>query len=906
VATQQPPALPVITAETARAQAAEAAAQATASAALPVAGGNLTGALVGTSAAFSVQLTAPALASTPNTAGSIAFNTGSGRFDFGLGSSIANHTRLTGDTMTGALTLSGAPTASLHAATKGYVDAASATYSAGIHIQSTLWNASTNSPALSSGGGGASAGALYYVGTAGTTALDGNSSWSVGDALLTTGAAWIRFPANALYAPVVNPTFQTAATAPVFTLSGGGSVASLSLIPNIASATLDAAGNVGPYVRADGGFVVGTLYAAGLQVTSISGVTLTTSTLNGGSITNQTSVGFASGDNFALLSLIPYIGFAIRDAAGNISAFADQSGAFNFSTLNAVAATVQTLTTYDLVLPNGFSPTAITVAGATTAALTPLVPDVVSVSEDASGNIAGMIRAGGDILAPFSSSEVAKSQQAYVTRSFRMTQGPPTLYGSTQSTADGGPSTYHTCMSLDTTGFDAVRLLISCGQPTAGNSLKAVIAASDTINDYLNPTNNGSAGTWVPVTFNNNGTDEDWFDQPLGAFSLPLSVLMPSGNVLSFASGVSAVQIGAPVFARGVLPGTVVTATNPSATPQTVTLSQNTDGGANYYQSPVGTLVWFGNLIGTLQPNGLTTAVTITPSDWIPLSSLNRADGGLWPLLMARVYVGGTPYPLSGLVSGTLHSAFSNTIGDRVFSCYSATGDAVTTTSGFSPGADNGKSMILAVQFMSRSRGVFTFGVGDSVIEGFAAIIAGIGGLALSHMRLSTPQCPVTQIVLPNGWSNSSGTGVMIWPTAKSLLTLLKPNVLALQTWSRNDFLETLAFTQADADWQWQQNMMLAEKASAWGCQTLFYGAWPNTTMTSANEPIRTGNNARAAQFASGGGMFQNNDAIIGTGTTPVNTQATWALNDGLHCNAEGQNAIATSMDQMLKKGIGL
>lgn len=52
------------------------------------------------------------------------------------------------------------------------------------------WNASTNSPSLASGTG--TKGYMYKVSTPGTTTLDGNSSWSVGDFAIYDGTTWDR------------------------------------------------------------------------------------------------------------------------------------------------------------------------------------------------------------------------------------------------------------------------------------------------------------------------------------------------------------------------------------------------------------------------------------------------------------------------------------------------------------------------------------------------------------------------------------------------------------------------------------------------------------------------------------------------------------------------------------------
>jgi hypothetical protein len=99
--------------------------------------------------------------------------------------------------------LTGAPTAptpsnssnNTSVATTAFVQGVLASVTGGLNYQGT-WNASTNTPALTSGVG--TKGFLYVVNTAGTTTLDGNSSWSVGDFVNFNGTVWQRIPAQAV------------------------------------------------------------------------------------------------------------------------------------------------------------------------------------------------------------------------------------------------------------------------------------------------------------------------------------------------------------------------------------------------------------------------------------------------------------------------------------------------------------------------------------------------------------------------------------------------------------------------------------------------------------------------------------------------------------------------------------
>ncbi len=54
------------------------------------------------------------------------------------------------------------------------------------------WDASTNTPTLVSGVG--TAGDYYFVSVAGTTTIDGISSWSIGDKIIFSGTAWQNAP----------------------------------------------------------------------------------------------------------------------------------------------------------------------------------------------------------------------------------------------------------------------------------------------------------------------------------------------------------------------------------------------------------------------------------------------------------------------------------------------------------------------------------------------------------------------------------------------------------------------------------------------------------------------------------------------------------------------------------------
>jgi hypothetical protein len=82
---------------------------------------------------------------------------------------------------------------STNIATTAFVQNLISAVAGGLNYQGA-WNASTNTPTLTSGVG--TKGYLYQVDVAGTTTLDGNSTWDVGDLLSFSGTVWQRIPAQ--------------------------------------------------------------------------------------------------------------------------------------------------------------------------------------------------------------------------------------------------------------------------------------------------------------------------------------------------------------------------------------------------------------------------------------------------------------------------------------------------------------------------------------------------------------------------------------------------------------------------------------------------------------------------------------------------------------------------------------
>jgi hypothetical protein len=114
----------------------------------------------------------------------------------------------------------------------------------GAVVYQGVWNASTNTPALTGGVG--TKGCYYKVSVAGTTSIDGNSQWNVGDTIIFDGTAWDKIDGitnevisvAGLYGSIAGPALKSALAIAASDVSGlatvatSGSYSNLSGVPS--------------------------------------------------------------------------------------------------------------------------------------------------------------------------------------------------------------------------------------------------------------------------------------------------------------------------------------------------------------------------------------------------------------------------------------------------------------------------------------------------------------------------------------------------------------------------------------------------------------------------------------------------------------------------------------------------
>jgi len=101
------------------------------------------------------------------------------------------------------------------------------------------WNADTNTPTLTNGSG--SNGDYYKVSTAGTTSIDGISSWAVGDWILSNSTAWEKIDQTETVTSVSGRTGAVTLTSADVSLDNVTNDAQLKIASNLSDLNDDAA-----------------------------------------------------------------------------------------------------------------------------------------------------------------------------------------------------------------------------------------------------------------------------------------------------------------------------------------------------------------------------------------------------------------------------------------------------------------------------------------------------------------------------------------------------------------------------------------------------------------------------------------------------------------------------------------
>jgi len=683
----------------------------------------------------------------------------------------------------------------------------------------------------------------------------------------------------------------------------------------MSKAWADASGNVGAYIALDGTWQ---LPAVGAKTFTVPTATITT--LSGATETYDTITVRTAG-TYSANPLWP-VARAWTDPTGAANSVIMPDGTWQMRSLVATTVTVTNLTATNFTQPGASTPSALQFGNVVTSA-SDRRNRYTNASTDSADQAAFALTSTGSVAFAPASGVLAKHSQSRIERSHVMTAGPPS-HSDSANVAGVANTTHHLCCTLDTIGYEAIRLVIPSMGLTAGGVLTACIAPSASATDKLNPVDGtGNPVPWKPVTFISAGQNVNWEDQPFGSISLTTTnAVTPQGSsTLTFAD-TTGVTVGMVCYipTNGTASGIYLAdhwARVTAVSPTTVTLSKPIQngwnmGGTGVNGLPVSWPCWFSPeklTVPAWPGNGSGSQVTLLTSDWIPLSSLDRSDGGRWPILLVRIYGATAGFTT---LDTDLSPDWSGYTQDRIWTCMTQTGDFVSdgTQSGFTNSTDNGIMALGFVQYYSRTRGCTMMWSGDSITQGInTGSMEGHGAVIRAARQLSTPAVPVTAVGMVNGW-NGCGLGQGIWASSIAHIDVFQPQVLAQCTWSRNGEFNvppsgTPPYSQNSADWYFQQTLRIAQKAMRrYRTQILYFPMGPSDAveMTAATEAVRMTGTVRARQAAQSGEMLLDQDLLLGTGSTPVND----TYYPGLHPPAPAQMILSLSIVQQVKSALGI
>jgi lysophospholipase L1-like esterase len=305
---------------------------------------------------------------------------------------------------------------------------------------------------------------------------------------------------------------------------------------------------------------------------------------------------------------------------------------------------------------------------------------------------------------------------------------------------------------------------------------------------------------------------------------------------------------------------------------------------------------------------GTTSRIAYTTTDWLQISSIDRTDGGILPLVAIRVYnsdVSATSLPVYG--NGTDNFTNWETKDTPKWFSRKFTGDGVTTPANFTGGTSAtpiSQSSIIGFQYLARGKVVTVCGVGDSITEGRGTYL-GEGFIQPACEALSQNMgIPVEyfnagysgQTMAANIASNFAGRALDI------LNSPLCPDVLVMPIGSPNDEASTL--TAAGVNLQKRAMEILVNSCKEKGVALVLWTWLPANYAVlprGATDSLRVAYNTE--QIAYRDNMCDL--STLFTGALDVNSQWTMLYTaDGIHPNNAGNQVATTAITPYIKSAI--
>jgi len=182
---------------------------------------------------------------------------------------------------------------------------------------------------------------------------------------------------------------------------------------------------------------------------------------------------------------------------------------------------------------------------------------------------------------------------------------------------------------------------------------------------------------------------------------------------------------------------------------------------------------------------------SFTWSDWAPIYSVDRTDGGTLPVLDVRMFFPVAAGSMTLAYTGVSNNAWAIAgrddlyTGGRAYRVWNQDVDGVTTPDSFTTATTQPMVVPILIQYRSRAAGWAVTSLGDSIYEGTAGATYPANNFVWKAcVSLSSLSTPVEYCSL-----NAAGAStIQLIKRAQSLLPELTPSILLAQSASVNNF----------------------------------------------------------------------------------------------------------------------
>ena len=307
---------------------------------------------------------------------------------------------------------------------------------------------------------------------------------------------------------------------------------------------------------------------------------------------------------------------------------------------------------------------------------------------------------------------------------------------------------------------------------------------------------------------------------------------------------------------------------------------------------------------GTIPARIAASVPSILVSDWIPITSLARLDGGSLPLLIARTYVqtpdgsgAGTGYSYNTRIST---GALSGPLWKQI----NATVDGVGTPASFTSTAVSANGLLAGIQVMSRKNACTVSFAGDSVQAGQGSTlgVASAGYLACASISKS-----VFPVVYSGDAATNGASPATYWQIFSNNVSVIKPKVAFYQVSSINEAVTT----QAIQDKHYSYAMRFLQDCYDNNVIPVLQTCWPQNRGSTPNDALRKGLNDRIRALATTSTtsmpiLVCDVDAAVSDPAAPYQYLAAYNSGDNSHMNDAGYAAASVVVQATMLQAIYL